>query len=59
MPLTVVDEQDRNLTDHFLERRGDSILLKRDVTPAMLTRDHAVIRQDCLGYLMIHRSGPR
>ena len=59
IPLTVVDEQDRNLTAQFFAQRDGSIVLTRSVTPAMLTRDHAVIRQDCLGYLMIRRSIPR
>ena len=50
--LAVLDEAERDITARFFRREGRDIVLTRPVTPAMATRDHAVIRQDCLCYLM-------
>ena len=52
LPLAVLDEQNRVLTSQFFAAQNGAITLLQAATPAMLTRDHAVIRQDCLGYLM-------
>jgi len=52
MPLRVLDENDRDLTTDFFERRGDWIQLRKPSVPAMLTSQREIIRQDCLGYLM-------
>lgn len=51
-PLYVVDQFGRNVTSEFLTFDGGCIRLRRSVTPSMLTRSEAVIRQDCLGYFM-------
>jgi hypothetical protein len=51
-PLDVWGEDDRQLAELFLERRGAQLRLKRDVTPSMLTLDEQAIRQDCLCYFM-------
>lgn len=51
-PLQVVDEHGGDITAQFFVRDGDAIRLTRSVTPAMVTRDRTVIRQDCLCYLM-------
>jgi hypothetical protein len=51
-PLDVWGEDDRQLADTFLERRGAELRLKRAVTPAMLTVNESAIRQDCLCYFM-------
>ncbi len=51
-PLLVVDQCGRNVTSEFLTFDGGRIRLQRSVTPSMLTRSEAVIRQDCLGYFM-------
>jgi len=50
--LEVRDGQGREVTDDYFMRDGDDILLKQPVTPAMVTTDAFVIRQDCLCYLM-------
>ncbi|HAQ34535.1 MAG: hypothetical protein CMF74_12145 [Maricaulis sp.] len=51
-PLTVIDETGRDLTDQFLSIEGDRVILKRTVTPVMLARSVAAIRDDCLCYFM-------
>lgn len=50
--LEVRDGEGREVTDDYFLRDGDDILLKQPVTPAMVTTDAFVIRQDCLCYLM-------
>ncbi|MEM8694642.1 MAG: M14 family metallopeptidase [Pseudomonadota bacterium] len=50
--LTVVDEHGHDLTAQFFAFDGNAIRLRRSATPAMITRDPDVIRQDCLCYLM-------
>lgn len=50
--LRVLDPQHRDVTALFFEELHGDISLTRDVIPAMYTTDHAVIRQDCLCYLM-------
>ena len=51
-PLIVVDEHNNDVTKEYLNCENGEIRLKRAMTPAMLTEDLRVIRQDCLGYLM-------
>ncbi|WP_299323756.1 M14 family metallopeptidase [Parasphingopyxis sp.] len=51
-PLRVVDEHGNDLTAQFFRRDGDTIRLRCPATPAMVTQDRTVIRQDCLCYLM-------
>lgn len=51
-PLRVVDEAGRDLTDRFIAVEGDRAVLKRAVTPVMLTRSVTAIRDDCLCYFM-------
>jgi hypothetical protein len=50
--LTVVDEHGVDLTARFFRREGDALMLREAATPAMITHDEAIVRQDCLGYLM-------
>ncbi|MEZ5997496.1 MAG: succinylglutamate desuccinylase/aspartoacylase family protein [Hyphomonas sp.] len=52
MPLNVLDEHGKDLTDAFFRRDGRALKLVQDVVPSMITRNKEVIRQDCLGYLM-------
>lgn len=52
LPLTVMDESGRDVTTDFLVQRAGQLEIRRPVIPAMLTQDEAIIRQDCLGYLM-------
>jgi succinylglutamate desuccinylase len=52
LKLQVVDHLGRDVSASFLDVSGDVLELKRPVTPAMLTKDGRVIRQDCLGYFM-------
>ncbi|GIW97696.1 MAG: hypothetical protein KatS3mg111_1029 [Pirellulaceae bacterium] len=50
--LIVHDEHGNDVTNDFLVRRDDRIVVHHAITPSMFTRDIDVIRQDCLGYLM-------
>ncbi|HQR53744.1 MAG TPA: M14 family metallopeptidase [Burkholderiales bacterium] len=52
LKLQVSDEHGHDVTAAFLASRDGELALRRAVTPAMLTRDTRVIRQDCLGYFM-------
>ncbi|MCU0973626.1 MAG: M14 family metallopeptidase [Burkholderiales bacterium] len=52
LKLTVSDHHGRDVSAFFLGVKGDVLELKRAVTPAMLTQDARVIRQDCLCYFM-------
>ncbi|ADC72796.1 succinylglutamate desuccinylase/aspartoacylase [Thioalkalivibrio sp. K90mix] len=51
-PLVAIAEDGREVTEEYLETRGDEIRLKRAAMPSMLTLDSRVIAQDCLCYLM-------
>lgn len=50
--LRVLDEHDHDMTEDFFRFDNGTIRLVQESTPAMITRDIKVIRQDCLGYLM-------
>lgn len=53
LPFQVLDEHDGELTDEFFQLGAQgAVLLKTDVTPAMISPDIKIIRQDCLGYVM-------
>ncbi|MEL6878386.1 MAG: M14 family metallopeptidase [Pseudomonadota bacterium] len=52
MPLCVIDEQGRDVATEFFAVDQGRLRLSKEVTPAMLTVDTRVVRQDCLGYLM-------
>ncbi|MCA8986896.1 MAG: succinylglutamate desuccinylase/aspartoacylase family protein [Planctomycetaceae bacterium] len=52
LPLTVTDQLGQEMTASFLELENGNIILRQPAIPAMLTCNEAVIRQDCLGYLM-------
>ena len=50
--LRVLDVAHRDVTSTYFERRGDAIVLRQNVVPAMYTTDPYVVRQDCLCYFM-------
>ncbi len=50
--LEVRDEQGRDVADRYFFTAHGELRLKLPVMPAILARDEAVIRQDCLCYLM-------
>jgi hypothetical protein len=51
-PVDVRDESGRDVAGEFFCFADGMISLRRDATPAMLTLDTRVVRQDCLCYLM-------
>jgi len=50
--LDAWDERGRDVTSRYFQVQDGELRLKMPVMPSMLTRDEAVIRQDCLCYLM-------
>ena len=52
LPLSVRDEQDRDVAARYFELEQGHLKTRLPVMPSMLTRDCTVIRQDCLCYLM-------
>jgi succinylglutamate desuccinylase len=50
--LEIFDEQGREVSERYFALDEGELRLRTSVIPSMLTRDHAVIEQDCLCYLM-------
>ncbi|MBT8445783.1 MAG: peptidase M14 [Gammaproteobacteria bacterium] len=50
--LRVMGDDGRDLTARLLNIEHDVVRLAEPLVPAMLTRDIAIMRNDCLGYLM-------
>jgi succinylglutamate desuccinylase len=55
--LEIFDENGNDVTTRYLIREANELQLRTPLIPSMLTRDHAVIRQDCLCYLMERFTG--
>ena len=55
--LRVLDNQRQDVTEQFLEIRDGRMLATRTFIPAMYTADAAMVRQDCLCYLMAPANG--
>lgn len=58
MVLTAIDEAGAEVVDDYFALDGAELRLRRPATPAMLTKDPAIIRQDCLCYLMERLPAP-
>lgn len=58
-PIVVCDESGDDVTAQFFAFDDGAIRLRRAATPAMLTLDQRVVRQDCLCYLMERLPLPR
>jgi succinylglutamate desuccinylase len=50
--LDVRDERGKDVAERYFKIEDDELRLKTSAMPSMLTRNEAVIRQDCLCYLM-------
>ncbi|MEZ5921175.1 MAG: M14 family metallopeptidase [Parvularculaceae bacterium] len=50
--ISVVNEHGDDLTGEFFEAANGGLVLRRPVTPAMISDNERAIRQDCLCYLM-------
>ena len=50
--LEVRDEQGRDVAGRYFVVEDGELRLRSPVMPSMLTKDHRVVRQDCLCYLM-------
>lgn len=53
-PPEVVAEDGADVVGEYFDLTGGRLRLRRPATPAMLTLDTRVVRQDCLCYLMEH-----
>lgn len=51
-PISALDDHGNDVTDHYLRLGNGQIQIGYPLTPAMLTLDPVIARQDCLGYLM-------
>ena len=47
-----MDEHGNDVAQRYFSTDGEELRVRVPVMPSMLTRDHRVIRQDCLCYLM-------
>ena len=54
MPIEVIDEDGQNVAERYFHVEDGALRLRSLATPAMLTLDQRIIRQDCLCYLMEH-----
>lgn len=52
LPLSVLDEDGSDHASDFFRYEQGIVALKRSITPAMITLDRSVVRQDCLCYMM-------
>ncbi len=50
--LTACDEQGQDVSERYFSVEDGELRLRVPVMPSMLTKDHRVVRQDCLCYLM-------
>lgn len=54
--LKVFDERRRDITERFLTHDDGAVRLAQPATPAMLTTDAQIMREDCVGYLMARKA---
>lgn len=52
MPLQMIDEAGHDVAEHYFETSGGKLRVRKQAVPAMFTVDPAIVRQDCLCYLM-------
>ena len=50
--LKVVDNADRDVTEKYFYQKQNNLIVANDFTPAMLTKDIRVAKDDCLGYIL-------
>ncbi len=50
--IIVNSESHEDITEEYIERRGDKLLFKKTITLAMFTSQEKAIRQDCVCYFM-------
>ena len=52
LKLAVLDENDCDVEEKYIQYQDREIRLKRPVVPSMFTTNERIVHQDCLGYLM-------
>ncbi len=50
--LILLDREDKNISDEYIDYKNGEISFKKDVRPSLLTSNSSSVRQDVLGYLM-------
>ncbi len=50
--LILLDREDKNISDEYIDYKDGQISFKKDVRPSLLTSNSSSVRQDVLGYLM-------
>lgn len=50
--IIVTSESSEDITNEYMERKGDKLLFKKPITLAMFTTSERAIRQDCVCYFM-------
>ena len=50
--VIVQNEEGSHIQNEYFEASGNELILKKTTIPSMFTRDLAVAKSDCLGYLM-------
>ena len=51
-PLRITNQQGDDVTDEMMRVENGKVYLNRTLMPAMITLDKAIVRQDCLCYLL-------
>lgn len=51
-PLALVDEQGRDRSAEYFERRGDELVARRPFMPIMITVDASIAASDCVFYVV-------
>ena len=52
MPLSVIDQNNNDITERYFAIQDDKLITKQTVIPAMITQSIRAIQLDCLCYLM-------
>lgn len=52
MPSRMIDEAGDDVAEQYFRTSGGKLRLRKHAVPAMFTTDAAIVRQDCLCYLM-------
>ena len=50
--FTVDSKVDDKLLDTYFDFSNGQLIVKKSFIPAMITKDEAIIKDDCFGYIM-------
>lgn len=52
LPLSVIDTDERDITDEYFVLKNNQIITQKTIVPAMITQNIKAMKMDCLCYLM-------